>query len=63
VGPLSAGFFVSSSGGNWALPFLAAAGVATLAFLVLYFLVIPEPLRADPLLPHAAPQRPLRSAL
>ena len=63
VGPLSAGFFVSSSGGNWALPFLAAAGVATLAFLVLYFLVVPEPLRKDALLPHAAPQRPLRSAL
>jgi MFS transporter, ACS family, D-galactonate transporter len=61
-GPISAGFFVSSSGGNWAVPLLAAASVAMLAFLVLYFLVVPDPLRKDTLLPHAAPQPALRSA-
>jgi ACS family D-galactonate transporter-like MFS transporter len=55
LGPMSAGFFVSGSG-NWSLPFLAAAGVATLSFLVFYFMVVPEPLQARPLLPRAVPQ-------
>lgn len=61
LGPLSAGFLVSSSDGNWALPLLAASGVALLAFLVLYFLVIPDPLQEDVPVPHVAPQRPLPS--
>jgi nitrate/nitrite transporter NarK len=45
-GPMSAGFFVSGSG-SWAVPFLVAAGVALIAFLVLYFLVVPAPLREE----------------
>lgn len=46
LGPLSAGFFVSGSG-DWHLPFLAAAGVATLSFLVFYFLVTPDPIQEE----------------
>jgi nitrate/nitrite transporter NarK len=45
-GPMSAGYFVTGSG-NWALPFLVAAGVATLSFLVFYFLVIPAPMQEE----------------
>lgn len=45
-GPMSAGFFVSGSG-SWAVPFLVAAGVALISFLVLYFLVVPAPLREE----------------
>jgi nitrate/nitrite transporter NarK len=54
-GPMSAGFLVSGSG-SWALPFLVAAGAALLSFLVFYFLVVPEPIREETLLPHATPQ-------
>ena len=43
-GPMTAGFLVSATG-NWALPFLVAAGFAVVSFLVFYFLVFPEPLR------------------
>lgn len=53
-GPLSAGFFVSGSG-SWAIPFLVAAGVASISFLVFYFLVVPAPLREETLLPHSVP--------
>jgi len=56
LGPLSAGFFVSSAGGNWALPFLVASGVALLSFLVLYFFVVPEPIRQKVIVPHPVPQ-------
>jgi MFS family permease len=55
LGPLSAGFFVSGSG-NWHLPFLAAASVATLSFLVFYFLVTPDPIQEKVALPAAIPQ-------
>src|SRR5262249_37910809 len=55
-GPMSAGFFLSSSGGNWALPFLAASGVALLSFLVLYFLVVPEPIRQKAIVAQSVPQ-------
>jgi len=55
-GPMSAGFFVSGSGGNWALPFLVASGVAFLSFLVLYFLVVPEPLRQKVVVTQSLPQ-------
>jgi len=54
-GPLSAGFFVSGSG-SWALPFLVASGVATLSFLVFYFLVVPTPMQEEIVVPHALPQ-------
>lgn len=55
LGPLSAGFFVSGSG-NWALPFLVAASVAILSFLVFYFLVAPDPIQEKITLPSTAPQ-------
>jgi len=42
-GPLSAGYLYKSSG-SWALPFLVAAGFAAVAFLIFFFLVVPEPL-------------------
>jgi MFS family permease len=42
-GPLSAGYLYRSYG-NWALPFLVAAGFAAVAFLIFFFLVVPEPL-------------------
>jgi len=29
---------------NWAIPFLVAAGVAVIAFLIFYFLVVPDPI-------------------
>ncbi len=53
-GPISAGFFVSGSG-NWALPFLVAASVALLSFLVFYFMVVPEPIQERTALPQAIP--------
>jgi nitrate/nitrite transporter NarK len=43
-GPMTAGFLVSVTG-NWALPFLVAAGFAVVSFLVFYFLVFPEPIQ------------------
>lgn len=55
-GPMSAGFLLSSFGGSWALPFLVASGVAFLSFLVLYFFVVPEPLRQKVIVPHPVPQ-------
>ncbi|MBI3247940.1 MAG: MFS transporter [Deltaproteobacteria bacterium] len=53
-GPLSAGFFVSGSG-SWAVPFLVAAGVASISFLVFYFLVVPAPLREETPFPRTVP--------
>lgn len=54
-GPVSAGFFVSGSG-SWAVPFLVAAGVATLSFLVFYFFVVPAPMQEEVIIPHPVPQ-------
>jgi len=45
-GPISAGYFFKATG-NWALPFLVAAGFAVLAFLIFFFLVVPEPLASE----------------
>lgn len=42
-GPMSAGFLVAATG-DWSLPFLVIAGVLLIAALVLYFLVVPEPI-------------------
>ncbi len=42
-GPISAGYLYRETG-SWALPFLTAAGMAALAFLIFFFLVVPEPL-------------------
>jgi MFS family permease len=61
-GPLSAGYLYKATG-NWALPFLVAAGFAVLAFLIFYFLVRPEPVTvgtrvAAPPLPEPAVPEP-----
>ena len=45
-GPMTAGFLISATG-SWALPFLVAAGLATMSFLVFFFLVIPDPIEFE----------------
>ncbi|MBI3756445.1 MAG: MFS transporter [Deltaproteobacteria bacterium] len=55
LGPMTAGFLVSTTG-NWALPFLVAAGFAALSFLVFYFLVMPGPIQEKLRLPETAVQ-------
>ena len=55
-GPLSAGYLYRSYG-SWALPFLVAAGFATVAFLILFFLVVPEPLLSDSALSEPETQK------
>jgi len=52
-GPMTAGFLVSTTG-NWALPFLVAAGFAVVSFFVFYFLVFPEPIEEKISLPKTA---------
>ena len=42
-GPMTAGFLITATG-SWALPFLVAAGLASISFLVFFFLVIPDPI-------------------
>ncbi|MCS6926997.1 MAG: MFS transporter [Candidatus Binatia bacterium] len=42
-GPMTAGFLVSATG-NWALPFLVAAGFASVSFVVFYLFVVPTPI-------------------
>jgi len=54
-GPMSAGFLVAVTG-NWALPFLAIAGVLLIAALVFYFFVVPEPIEFAARLPETAAQ-------
>jgi ACS family D-galactonate transporter-like MFS transporter len=54
-GPMTAGFIISGTG-NWAFPFLVAAGFAFIAFVVLYFLVIPKPIEVTVPLPQAVAQ-------
>jgi sugar phosphate permease len=41
--PMTAGYIFTATG-NWALPFLVAAGFAVVAFVIYYFLVLPQPL-------------------
>lgn len=55
-GPLSAGYFYKATG-NWAIPFLVAAGFAVIAFLIFFFLVVPEPLAAESGLSDPAAQK------
>jgi len=50
-GPMTAGLLISVTG-NWALPFLVAAGFAVVSFLVLYLCVIPEPIEVKVPLPE-----------
>lgn len=54
-GPMTAGFLVTSTG-NWALPFLVAAGFALVSFAVFYFLVIPQPIEVPIRLPQTVAQ-------
>ena len=55
-GPLSAGYLYRSSG-SWALPFLVAAGFAAVAFLIFFFLVVPEPLLSESAITEPASQK------
>ncbi|MEW6301010.1 MAG: MFS transporter [Thermodesulfobacteriota bacterium] len=50
-GPMTAGFLITATG-NWALPFLVAAGFAVVSFLVFYLFVIPEPIEVKVPLPE-----------
>ena len=45
-GPMTAGFLIAQTG-SWALPFLVAAGLAGVSFVILYFLVIPDPIDVE----------------
>ena len=42
-GPMTAGYIVATTG-NWTTPFLIAAALTLIAFLVFYYLVVPEPI-------------------
>lgn len=55
-GPLSAGYLYRSTG-SWAIPFLVAAGFAAVAFLIFFFLVVPEPLLIDAALEEPETQK------
>ena len=46
-GPLTAGFLVATTG-SWTLPFLAIAVTLLVGVLVLYFLVVPDPIEGQP---------------
>jgi nitrate/nitrite transporter NarK len=54
-GPMTAGFLIAATG-NWALPFLVAAGFAVVSFLIFYFLVVPGPIEVKVRLPKAVAQ-------
>jgi nitrate/nitrite transporter NarK len=54
-GPLTAGVLITATG-NWSLPFLVVAGFALMAFLVFYFLVLPEPIEVQERLPKVVAQ-------
>jgi len=56
LGPMTAGFMLSQSEGNWALPFLAAAAVGALCAAILFVVPI-RPLVVDSCLPAGAPLR------
>ena len=43
---MTAGFLITATG-SWALPFLVAAGLASISFLVFFFLVIPDPIEFE----------------
>ncbi len=45
-GPMSAGYIFKATG-SWVLPFLVAASFAVIAFLVFFFLVVPEPMVSE----------------
>lgn len=49
-GPLTAGFMLSQSGGNWALPFFAAAAVGAVCASILFVVPI-RPIKVETFLP------------
>ena len=49
-GPMTAGFMLAQSGGNWTLPFLAAAAVGAVCASILFVVPI-RPIRVDTLVP------------
>lgn len=51
-GPMTAGFLIGATG-NWALPFLVAAGFALASFVVFYLFVIPAPIEVRAQVPEA----------
>lgn len=55
-GPLSAGYLYRSTG-SWAIPFFVAAGFAAVAFLIFFFLVVPEPLLSESALEEPETQK------
>lgn len=60
-GPLVTGYLIKATG-NWALPYLTAAGAAAISFLVFYFLVKPEPLEFEATSTAAASGTAVREA-
>jgi MFS family permease len=50
LGPMTAGFMLTQSGGNWTLPFLAAAGVGVVCAAILFIVPI-RPIVVEPFLP------------
>jgi MFS transporter, ACS family, glucarate transporter len=55
-GPMTAGFMLSQSGGNWALPFFAAAAAGTVCASILFIVPI-RPIKVETFLPVPAAAR------
>jgi len=55
-GPMTAGFMLSQSGGNWALPFFAAAAVGAVCASILFVVPI-RPIRGETFIPADATAR------
>ena len=54
-GPMTAGYIIAATG-SWTIPFLIAAAFALVAFLVFYYLVVPEPIEITTTSPKGAVQ-------
>jgi ACS family glucarate transporter-like MFS transporter len=52
-GPMTAGFMLSQSGGNWALPFFAAAAAGTVCASILFVVPI-RPIKVETFIPTDA---------
>ena len=54
LGPITAGYMLTGSGGNWLIPFFVAAAVATASACIL--LTVPvRPIRVEGVTPAAVP--------